>query len=167
MQAAWIVDDEYEEKGEAAEDEDEEEAMGGGVSLNEEAMEAESEDDDDNTDNEGSVISEQGNGRLGLSSRATSVWEGEIDDRSEIMEDDDDLTPAQRKEEIGRLKAAAHAADEEFPDEVDTPTDVPARQRFAKYRGLKSLRTSPWDPKVDFFSLLNNQSLQAFPTSRN
>lgn len=85
MQAAWIVDDEYEEKGEAAEDEDEEEAMKGGVSLDEEAMEAESEDDDNDTDKEGSVISEQDNGRLGLSSRATSVWEGEDDDRSEIM----------------------------------------------------------------------------------
>jgi hypothetical protein len=83
MQAAWIVDDEG--KGEAAEDEDEEEAMEGGVSLDEEAMEAESEDDDNDTDKEGSVISEQDNGRLGLSSRATSVWEGEDDDRSEIM----------------------------------------------------------------------------------
>ncbi|CAM6029517.1 unnamed protein product [Sphagnum balticum] len=57
-QAAWIMDDEYEEKGEAAEDEDEEEAMEGGVSLDEEAMEAESEDDDNDTDKEGSVILE-------------------------------------------------------------------------------------------------------------
>ncbi|KAI0001276.1 ribosome biogenesis protein tsr1 [Russula compacta] len=36
--------------------------------------------------------------------------------------------------------------DREFPDEVDTPRDVLARIRFQRYRGMRSLRTSPWDP---------------------
>nr|XP_027091607.1 pre-rRNA-processing protein TSR1 homolog isoform X2 [Coffea arabica] len=62
------------------------------------------------------------------------------------MMDGENLTKEQIEDEIRKIKAA-HAEDEEFPDEVETPFDTPARKRFAKYRGVKSFRTSSWDPK--------------------
>ncbi|XP_073141339.1 uncharacterized protein [Henckelia pumila] len=69
----------------------------------------------------------------------------ETDLDSSMMEGEN-LTKEQIEAQIRKIKEA-HAEDEEFPDEVDTPLDVPARKRFAKYRGVKSFRTSSWDPK--------------------
>jgi len=39
--------------------------------------------------------------------------------------------------------------DKEFPDEIELHPHVLARERLAKYRGLKSLRTSPWNKAED------------------
>ena len=61
-----------------------------------------------------------------------------------------DLDMDDEMEQYNQFKAKQKAAmtedDVDFPDEVDTPQDVAARERFARYRGLKSFRTSPWDP---------------------
>ncbi|XP_076913936.1 uncharacterized protein LOC143572753 [Bidens hawaiensis] len=67
-------------------------------------------------------------------------------DADNMMMDNDNLTKEQIEEDIRKIKEA-HAEDEEFPDEVDVQVDIPARKRFAKYQGLKSFRTSSWDPK--------------------
>lgn len=48
-----------------------------------------------------------------------------------------------KKEQMG-FEERAHE-DLEFPDEVDTPIDQPASQRFQRYRGLRSFKSSPWD----------------------
>jgi pre-rRNA-processing protein TSR1 len=43
----------------------------------------------------------------------------------------------------------AEPLSKEFPDAVEVPEDQPARVRFAKYRGVESLRTSEWDTSAD------------------
>ena len=56
---------------------------------------------------------------------------------------DKSCDPREEKEQLERIRAQGD--DARFPDERDTPIDTPARVRFAKYRGLQSFRTSPWD----------------------
>lgn len=59
------------------------------------------------------------------------------------LQDEDHL---QQYEEYLKSRKEEFEGFREFPDEVDTPRDIPARVRFQRYRGLLSMRTSPWDP---------------------
>ncbi|WOK92487.1 pre-rRNA-processing protein [Canna indica] len=121
-QAAWIVED--------TDDEDS--------------------DNSEEGDDDGMVLEEQKDRAALEGSDHSDLDEGQtIDDRTEgdtEMADDEILTKEQIESEIKQIKEA-YADDQEFPDEVETPIDVPAKKRFAKYRGLKSFRTSSWDPK--------------------
>lgn len=64
-------------------------------------------------------------------------------DEDELMNEQE--RAAEREQYLSRMKDQQDEQD--FPDEVETPLDTAARIRFQKYRGLKSLRHSPWDPK--------------------
>lgn len=70
-----------------------------------------------------------------------------------VTEADMDYLEDEEADDKAAAKLKARRSDEtdelKFPDEVETPIEIPARQRFARYRGLKSFRTSPWDPKED------------------
>eukprot|EP00178_Gracilaria_changii_P021362 TRINITY_DN63513_c0_g1_i1.p1 TRINITY_DN63513_c0_g1~~TRINITY_DN63513_c0_g1_i1.p1 ORF type:complete len:700 (+),score=120.93 TRINITY_DN63513_c0_g1_i1:405-2504(+) len=86
------------------------------------------------------------------------------DTEGDKLSEMDDEKMSVDEEEIKRLREAAKT-DSEFPDEVDVPIDQPARIRFARYRGLKSLRTGEWDPKEqlpeDYASLFQFRNLPA------
>ena len=117
---------------------DEEEGGDDGEDSGEESDDEDMEDNDDVEAEEEEEESDEENG-------------GEIDTESVAMTEDftdydtKHVNFATEVDELEAMKAARMEA--LFPDEVDTPLDVAARVRFQKYRGLKSFRTTYWDPK--------------------
>ncbi|KAF1811390.1 DUF663-domain-containing protein [Eremomyces bilateralis CBS 781.70] len=63
-----------------------------------------------------------------------------------------DISPEQRAAELAQYRANRNVEAEEdfeFPDEIELTPEMVGRERLAKYRGLKSLRTSEWDTEED------------------
>ncbi|NXF94118.1 TSR1 protein, partial [Eubucco bourcierii] len=122
-QAAWIVDDGEEGSEKDDDDEDDDDDF-------EDMMEETLPQEGESSEEEGEPAEED--------CETMTIPESLRDDQyDEKMKEDEEMLERYKQERM----------DEMFPDEVDTPRDVPARVRFQKYRGLKSFRTSPWDPK--------------------
>lgn len=68
---------------------------------------------------------------------------------SEVHVDVDDEDEARQLAEYRESRKKEAQEDLEFPDEVELHPDVLARERLAKYRGLKNLRTSEWNTEED------------------
>jgi pre-rRNA-processing protein TSR1 len=68
---------------------------------------------------------------------------------SEMHVDADDEEEARQLEEFRAGRKTEAEEDLEFPDEIELHPETLARERLAKYRGLKSLRTSEWNHDED------------------
>ncbi|THH14590.1 hypothetical protein EW146_g5757 [Bondarzewia mesenterica] len=117
-QAAWIVDD----------DDDGDDVDGDGESKEDEEMEEMEQEEMVDM-----PVPEEDN-EMDASSRKSVAFK------------DLDVEEEDRQLQSWRDRQREEQDDLEFPDEIDTPKDVPARTRFQRYRGMRSFRTSPWDP---------------------
>jgi len=136
-QASWILDEE--------EDEDEDED--GGAEGNEVDMEGEEEEEEEEEMVDMPDVEDE--------------QRMETDRRSIVFQDLDNEEEAKQFVFLGLLilrwadyprldnwrnRKREEENDATFPDEIDTPKEMPARTRFQRYRGMRSFRTSPWDP---------------------
>ncbi|XP_068126188.1 pre-rRNA-processing protein TSR1 homolog [Hyperolius riggenbachi] len=124
-QAAWILEDGESEGEEGSDDDDDDDDMD---DEQEDAMDEAASEEEEASEDEAEEESE-----------TVTIPDSTRDDKY-----DENLDEVEEEKMLEMYKQ--ERLDEMFPDEVDTPRDQLARTRFQKYRGLKSFRTSPWDP---------------------
>uniref|UniRef100_A0A8C7GYM2 Pre-rRNA-processing protein TSR1 homolog n=1 Tax=Oncorhynchus kisutch TaxID=8019 RepID=A0A8C7GYM2_ONCKI len=140
-QATWIVDEEDEngEEDEESTDDEEDEDL-----MMEESIDGEDLDSQEEEEEEEEELN-------------STSDKGGADQRY-----DEHMDEAEEGEGLKRYREAR--ANEMFPDEVDTPLDQSAKNRFQRYRGLKSFRSSPWDPlenlPADYSRIFQFQSFE-------
>ncbi|WFD35934.1 ribosome biogenesis protein tsr1 [Malassezia cuniculi] len=122
----------------------------------EEDDEDEDEDEDDDDDDDDQDMSDGSDDADSLAAEAEGMEE-EADDQedadadAEYDEGEEQAAIAAFREQLQREREQRkdEEQDAQFPDEVDTPMDIPARQRFARYRAMESMHTTYWDPYED------------------
>lgn len=124
-QAAWFLDDVSDSESEYDDDEEMQDA-------GDEPMEAAPEDG-----TEGLAAAEP---------TEAAMSEYPHSERFEELDEDED---AEQLAQYRAKKRDEAEEDLEFPDEIELHSNVLARERLSKYRGLKSLRTSPWNEEED------------------
>ncbi|XP_038159328.1 pre-rRNA-processing protein TSR1 homolog [Cyprinodon tularosa] len=146
-QATWIVDEDEEENGET-----DEESSDDDDDIMDETMDGEDEEND--SQEAGSQVASEDEEE---EEELCSTEKGGADQRY-----DDNMDEEAEQEGLKRYREAR--SHEMFPDEVDTPLDAAARIRFQRYRGLKSFRSSPWDPMenlpLDYSRIFQFQSFE-------
>jgi pre-rRNA-processing protein TSR1 len=61
--------------------------------------------------------------------------------------EDDNRISAKERQSLLEQRQKEQQENQEFPDEVQLKDDEKARDRFARYRAMKSFKNSHWDPK--------------------
>lgn len=69
--------------------------------------------------------------------------------QSEMFLDPSPEDEAQQLEEYRASRRKEASDDLEFPDEIELHPNVLARERLARFRGLKNFKTSPWETAED------------------
>lgn len=120
-----------------------------GIQESLDALNDDIDEEDEEMDDEFAIKDEEVDGMVRMQKDSMGVDAADEmyvrENRSEDDQDLDALNVDEEEDDNLNLKFKMERDEMEFPDEVDAPTDVKARHRFRKYRGLENFHKSEWE----------------------